>query len=107
MTERNPGDVHNFLDFLVSLSAPATTPVTVNWFTSDGTALYAGLDGDYEARSDLLQFNTGEQFKHILVEVDTDHLVESNESLNVSLWGANGANIAAATATGTILYHPA
>lgn len=103
VVEGNPGDVHSFLDFLVSLSAPATSTVSVNWFTSDGTATYDGLSGDYEARSDLLQFSAGEQFKHIKIEVDTDRLVEGSETLNVSLWGANGASIGTATATGTII----
>ncbi len=102
VVEGNPGDVHNFLDFLVSMSSPATSPITVNWFTSDGTAVYAGLSGDYEAHSDLLWFEAGEQFKHIRIEVDTDRLVEDSETLNVSLWGANGANIGTAAASGTI-----
>ena len=97
------GDISNIFDFSVSLSTVATSPITVNWFTSDGTAVYAGLNGDYEAHSDLLRFETGEQFKHIRIQIDNDRLAEASEALNVSLTGANGANIGRTTATGTII----
>src|SRR6187401_772657 len=79
------------LSFTVSLSQPASEPVTVHYATSDGTA----TDGfDYSGKTGRLIFAAGETSKVIRVAVTGDSAVEASESLTVTLSGAAGANIA-------------
>ncbi|MFO1081352.1 MAG: Calx-beta domain-containing protein [Reyranellaceae bacterium] len=85
--------------FTVTLSAAATTPVSVRWATADGTAT-AG--SDYVAQSGTLTFAVGETSKTISVAAIGDSVVEANETFKVVLSGANGATISTATGTGTI-----
>jgi subtilisin family serine protease len=88
------------LAFTVTLSAPATSTVTVNYATGAGTAT-AGVD--YVAQSGLLTFAPGEVTKTILVDVIGDTAFESNETLGVSLTAAStNARIQTASASGTI-----
>jgi subtilisin family serine protease len=88
------------LAFTVTLSAAATSTVTVNYATGAGTAT-AGVD--YVAQSGLLTFAPGEVTKTILVDVIGDTAFESNETLGVSLTAAStNARIQTASATGTI-----
>jgi hypothetical protein len=84
---------------VVSLSAPSTKPVTVNYSTLNGTAR-AG--SDYDAVSGKLTFAKGETSKTILVPVYGDRLAENSEWFNVSLDGAKGATVADGVGTVTI-----
>jgi hypothetical protein len=86
--------------FVVSLSKPATTAVTVNWATADGTATVAG--DDYRASSGTLVFARGQLSKTVSVYVRGDATVEQDESFGVVLSNAVGATIDKATATATI-----
>ncbi len=74
----------------VTLSSPATTVVTVNWSTQDGTAL-AGED--YVAASGSLSFAPGELIKKIPISILGDANEEANESFTVNLSNAVGAPI--------------
>lgn len=88
------------LAFTVRLAAAATSTVTVNYATANGTAT-AG--SDYVAQSGVVSFAPGETTKTITVDVLGDTAVESNESFTVALSGAStNARIATGTATGTI-----
>src|SRR5262249_25405125 len=87
------------LAFTVSLSAAATSAVTVAYATSNGTAT-AG--SDYTAASGNLTFAPGETSKMIHVAVTGDTAVEGNETVNLTLSSPNGATLADATAVGTL-----
>lgn len=87
------------MSFTVTLSQASATPVTVNYATSDGSAT-AG--SDYVAKTGSLTFAAGETSKTITVAVRGDTAVEANETLNLTLSGAQGASIGDGTAIGTI-----
>ena len=72
----------------VSLSAPATTALSVQYATSDGTA----LDGsDYTSTSGTLTFAPGESVKAISIPITDDSLIESTpETLTVTLTNPAG-----------------
>ncbi len=88
------------MSFAVTLSAASSTPVTVNYATSNGTAT-AG--SDYTAKSGSLTFAAGETSKTVQVAVTGDRVVEANESFNLTLSGASGASIRDGQAVGTIV----
>ena len=88
------------LNFTVSLSAPAKSPVSVQYTTVNGTAV---APSDFTATSGTLNFASGQQTAVIAVTVIGDSVVEPNESFSVSLSNPNGATIATASATGTIV----
>ena len=87
------------LAFTVTLSKAATTPVTVNYATANGTAT-AGTD--YTATAGTLTFAPGVVSQQVNVAVTGDTTVESAETVTVTLSNASGATVATATATGTI-----
>jgi chitinase len=72
--------------FAVSLSAPASAPVSVGFATVNGTAT-AG--SDYTAASGTVAFATGETQKTIAVSVAGDTVVEADETFSVVLSGAS------------------
>ena len=98
VTEGDAGESAT-LTFRVTLTPPATLPVTVDWETSDGTAA-AGTD--YTAANSSLTFETGDESKTIEVMVTGDDADEPNETLTVTLSNAPGATLADATGTGKI-----
>ncbi len=81
--------------FTVTLSAASAQPVTVDYATSDGTAL-AG--SDYEAASGTLTFAPGETSKNIDILVRGDLIAENNETFAVTLRNAAGAALARSSA---------
>ncbi|MGD9620072.1 MAG: Calx-beta domain-containing protein, partial [Mycolicibacterium sp.] len=87
------------LAFTVTLSKAATTPVTVKYATSNGTAT-AG--SDYTAASGTVTFAPGVTSQTVNVVVLGDTAVESDETFTVTLSTPTGATISKATATGTI-----
>jgi probable HAF family extracellular repeat protein len=88
------------LTFTVTLSAPAASPVTVTYATSDGTAR-AGED--YEAQSGVLTFAPGETSKTITVKVKGDKKGEADESFFVNLGTIVGALLEDGQGFGVIL----
>jgi len=98
VTEGNIGTTS--ATFAVTLSAASTTPVTVSFATTDGTAKNA--TGDYIASSGLLTFAPGVTSQTITVLVDGDTIHESNETFTVDLSSPTGATLAKGSATGTI-----
>jgi thermitase len=88
------------MTFTVSLSAAASSPVTVSYATSDVTAT-AG--SDYDAASGTLGFDPGQTSRTISVSIRGDTAVEGNETFAVDLTAPSGATIAQSHAIGTIL----
>ena len=87
------------LDFVVTLIPGITDTATVDYATSDGTAT-AGQD--YTATLGTLTFSAGERQKIVSVTLLDDAHDEGEETLTLTLSNARGAQIANATATGTI-----
>ncbi len=89
------------LAFAVTLSRASASGVTVDYATSNGSAL-AGVD--YTATSGTLAFLAGETTKTVSVPVIDDDIDEGSETLTLALSNPSGGNayIADATATGTI-----
>lgn len=88
-----------YLDFVVSLSAPSSQPVFVQYQTTGQTAT-AGQD--FLAASGQLAFDPGTTQRIVRVQVQGDTLVESNETLLLQLSNAVGATIVGGPAVGTI-----
>jgi hypothetical protein len=88
------------LAFNVTLSAPSTSPITVNYSTADGTA---SAGSDYSAVSGTITFAPGQTSRQIVVPVLGDATQEANETFVVKLAGASGATLARPQATGTIV----
>ncbi len=86
-------------EFTVTLDVASGETVTVNYATSNGTAL-AG--SDYTAASGILTFAAGDTSKTIDVTVAYDSLGETDEDFTVTLRNASNARIGDGEATGTI-----
>ena len=84
------------LTFTVNLSAAASSAVTVNYATANGSAT-AG--SDYNATSGTLTFAAGELSKTIAVSVLGDTTVEQNETFTVSLSNPIGTDLGTTTST--------
>jgi hypothetical protein len=95
------------MKFAVTLSAKNDAPVSVNYATSNGTAMGGGgcVDHvDYITQSGTVTFQTGVSSGTITILVCGDKVVEPDETFTVTLSGpSSNADIARATATGTIV----
>jgi uncharacterized delta-60 repeat protein len=98
VTEGNSGTINAV--FTVTLSAPSSLIVTVNFATADGTATQPS---DYQSIVGLLTFNPGEVSKTITVVVNGDITNEPNETFFVNLSTSLNANIGDNQGVGTIL----
>ena len=87
------------IDFTITLDEAASTTVTVDYQTSDGTA-EAG--DDYTTKSGTLTFSAGETSKTISVAIEDDIENESDETFTVTLSNPSGADLGTSSATGTI-----
>ena len=85
--------------FVVSLSAAATTPITVAYSTSDGTAV-AGVN--YQAASGTLTFAPGQTQKTINVSVLSKPTAAATTTFKLTLSNPSGATLSRTQATGTI-----
>jgi hypothetical protein len=88
------------LAFTVTLSSAATSAVTVNYATTDGTAV-AGTD--YTAANGILTFAPGDTSKTVDVTVLGNYAVSLSKTLNLTLSSPSNATISTATGVGTIL----
>jgi PKD repeat protein/flagellar hook assembly protein FlgD len=89
-----------YSEFVVSLSSPASSPVTVHAATADGTATVDG--GDYRSTGVDLRFPRGTTSKIVKVRVLADTATEAEEHFALVLSQASGASIRDGSATGTI-----
>ncbi len=91
------------LVFEVCLDEITKNTVEITYTTSDITA----LDGsDYEGRSGTLVIAVGERCGEIRINVLEDLLIEPNETFQLTLTGATGAEIEDGVAIGTIVDCP-
>jgi len=98
VTEGNSGTTD--LVFTVRLTAAAGSNATVNYATSDGTAV-AGQD--YTAASGTLTVPSGATSATITVTVNTDTTYEADETLSLTLSGPSNLTLGTpSAATGTI-----
>jgi hypothetical protein len=86
--------------FTVSLSAPSTSSVTVQYATADGSAT-AGQD--YQTTSGTLTFPSGTTARGVDVPVFGNTALGVTRTFALNLSGASGAAIANAQGIGTIL----
>ncbi len=93
-------DTTHAISFTVSLDAAATSTVTVQFGTADGTA--QASDFDYTARNGTLTFAAGETEHLVTIQIANDTKFEADETFVVNLSNAVGASIGTAQATGTI-----
>ena len=87
------------LDFAVTLTPAASSGVTVQYATSNGTAT-AG--DDYTETSGTLTFAANETAKTVSVPIIDDEVDDDGETLTLTLSNPTGAVLDDATATGTI-----
>ena len=87
------------LDFVVTLDPAASTTVTVDYTTADGTAT-AG--SDYTSTSGTLSFAAGDTTKTVSVPITDDTTKDDGETLTLTLSNASGADLNDSEATGTI-----
>lgn len=86
-------------DFVLTLSAPATGTVTVNFRTVAGDAGAA----DFVGSSGSVTFAAGQQTKTISIPIVADNVHEGTEHFTVVLSNASGATLSRATGTATIV----
>ena len=88
------------LEFPVTLSNPFRSAVSVDFSTSDGTAV-AGED--YTGTTETVEFDAGQTKRTVAVPVADDGEVEPDETLTASLSNPTGATILDGEAAGTIV----
>ena len=88
----------------VQLSTPSSSPVTVAFATSNGTAV-AGIapSGDYTAAGYTITFAPGEADKTVRVSITSDANPEPNETINLALSSPTNATLGTASAVLTIV----
>ena len=97
----NEGSTTTSANFVVSLSASATTNQSVSFSTADSSA---NAGSDYVASSGVVTFLAGEVQKTITVTILGDTLQEINETFVVTLSSpSSGIQLGDAVAVGTIL----
>ena len=99
VADASAGEADGTIDFVASLSASASSEVTVHYATGDGSAV-AGRD--YTEATGTLTFAPDETRKTIAVTLLDDDAHEASETFSVSLSGAVGATLDDGTGTGTI-----
>jgi hypothetical protein len=100
VTVAEPANGSTLVNFTVSLSRSSSVAVSIDFATTDGTAL-AG--SDYMANAGTLVFAPGETSKTVTVTVLGDALTENAENFIINLTNAQGgARIPDKQGTGTI-----
>lgn len=86
--------------FTVTLSAPSSVPVSINYSTSSGTAT-SGVD--FSSTSGTVTFAPGQTSRTILVQTLDDTAYEGNETFAVNLSNPVGGAIVDGQGVGTIV----
>jgi hypothetical protein len=89
------------LRFSVSLSTTKTTPVKVDYATSDGPAPAAD-SGDYTGKTGTVTIPAGQTSAVLQISVKANTTVEPTERFTLKLSNPEGASIQFGTATGSI-----
>jgi hypothetical protein len=88
------------MTFTVTLDNASSVPVTVNYQTTNGSAV---APSDYTAKSGTLTFSPGQISKTITVQIKGDTMVEPNENFIVNLSAPTNAVVADGIGAGIIL----
>ncbi|MGE3316550.1 MAG: FG-GAP-like repeat-containing protein, partial [Planctomycetaceae bacterium] len=94
------GSTPRTVEFLVSLSAPSTSTVTVRYTTSPGSAVSGQ---DYATRSGILTFTPGQTIKRVTVPIIGDTVFEPTEGFSLVLSQPTNAAISDDTGVATII----
>ena len=92
-------EVDGSLEFRVTLSVESGKEITVGYATSDGSAT---APADYAETSRTLTINAGETEATISVPIVNDGIVESDETMTLTLSNPRNVTISDGSATGTI-----
>lgn len=87
------------VSFVISLNAPWTQPVSINYATADGTATSGS---DYTATSGTVTFAPGELSKLVTVTVIGDDTAEADETFLLNLSNPTNVILVRSSATATI-----
>ena len=79
-----------YAEFTVRLSAPASSPITVQYAMASGSASYSS--GDYESKPGILTFAVGTTTQTVRIPLNDDTIVEDTESFYLELYGAKDAS---------------
>lgn len=94
------GEIDGYAEFVVSLSAPTASQVSVYYVTDSGTARSGS---DFEYASGTLVFAPGVTTQVVRVAIGSDSAEESLESFSLALSGATNATIGKPSATMAIV----
>jgi Ca2+-binding RTX toxin-like protein len=89
-----------YIDFVVTLDAPSSKTVSVNYNNSNATALNGS---DYLARTGTLVFSPGETTQVVRIPVYDDATVETLETFKLNLYGAVNAQVGTSEVVATIV----
>src|SRR5262249_53080111 len=107
MVEGNAGVNGPVVQFTLTLSAPSSVPVQVNYATADGTArggqLTPGCPYDYQSISGTTGFAPGSTTQILTLPIYGDTIYEGNENSFLNLSQPVNATLARAQATCTII----
>ncbi len=92
-------EADGYAEFIVKLSAPSTSQITVAYATNPGTA----LSSDYSSLSGTLKFDPGTTTQTIRVGLVNDATTESKESFSLVLSSPVNATVPVTTYTATIV----
>lgn len=98
IAESNSGIVNAV--FTISLSKAATSTITVDYATVDGSAF---MGSDYQTANGTLTFTSGQTSKTITVKIFGDKTYESDETFTVVLSNPNGAALDKSIGNGLIV----
>lgn len=93
------GDAVHYATFEVTLTEAASSDVTVNWHTVQGSATAA----DFAGGAGQVMFHAGETSKTIKIAITGDALHEANERFAVVLSNPMGVTVADGKGQGTIV----
>lgn len=79
------GESDTTAQFVITLSAPSTNEVRVNFGLDSGTAVYSGSGQDFQATSGTLVFAPGETTKTLPLVVTDNSVAEGTETFRLDL----------------------
>jgi hypothetical protein len=85
--------------FVVSLSAPTSSPVTINFATNNGSAMNGP---DYQGAAGTLTFAPGQTSQTIYVNIGADPYWDPQETFTLNLYNPTGATLGKAVGNGII-----
>jgi hypothetical protein len=85
--------------FVVSLSAPSSSPVTVSFTTNNGSAMNGP---DYQGAGGTLVFAPGQTSQTIYINVGADPYWDPQETFTLNLYNPTGATLGKAVGNGII-----